>query len=609
MESLQSTFRSFINTTDKNEYVFFAIGLTFLFLFLHLYLIKKEKKKLLKTVGQDIEVFKKAFHSAKDAMLILSDKNEIIFFNQSMTELLAVKEKTFTNALKTILEINIKREWVYFADFVQSQKSKSGNTVLKFLQVLLKDANAKEIKINLYLDILKVSKTTYYNIMTIQDLSKMQKSIDASLLHQFTKLPNQTKVLHDLPKLFSKIHTNDNKIALILLSVDNFSRLRTIIGFEQSNDLILKFSKYLSSIVSEMSLNIYHTFDNHFLLTVSNVESVDDVIELVNNIQTKLATFYKMEDVNLHITVSSGISVYPDSGSTRTLLDNAYKALSQAQKEGDSVIEVYNSVIHQSKYDEFTLHNDMKSGLDKGEFEIYYQPIVKTDTQELIAAEALIRWIHPKFGFISPDVFIGLMEKTGFIVKLGRFVLEEVLKQQKRWELFKFKSIEVSINVSMMEIATGRFVEHVEKQLKHHQVLAERIKFEITEGTAMLGEVKTEKYFHKLKKLGVGISLDDFGTGYTSFTYLKKFPADILKIDKSLVDNILSNEEDQRIVNAMIELGHNIGMKIVVEGVETKEMVEMLNSFGADYIQGYYFSKPLPVFEFQKLLRDKKIQG
>jgi polar amino acid transport system substrate-binding protein len=245
----------------------------------------------------------------------------------------------------------------------------------------------------------------------------------------------------------------------------------------------------------------------------------------------------------------------------------------------------------------------MQKGLDNDEFEVYYQPIIKVENEEVIGAEALIRWIHPRYGFIPPDVFIGLMEKTGFIVKLGQFVLEEVLKQQKRWELFKFKQIHVSINVSMIEIATGDFVEHVEQELIHHQVNPELIKFEITEGTAMISEIQTEKYFYKLKKLGVGISLDDFGTGYTSFTYLKKFPADILKIDKSLVDHILLNTEDQRIVKAMIELGHNLGMKIVVEGIETKKMVALLASYECDYMQGYYFAKPLPVFEFQKLLR------
>jgi polar amino acid transport system substrate-binding protein len=416
-------------------------------------------------------------------------------------------------------------------------------------------------------------------------------------------MPNQTQALHDLPALFSKIHTENNKIALVLLAFDNFSRLRAIIGFEQANEIIIKFSNYLNTITSDMNVATYHTFDNHFLLTVSNVDSVESITLLVSEIQTKLAAFYKMEDVSLHLTVSAGIALYPESGPTRTLLDSTYKALAQAQKDADGDIVVYIPDKFITDYDELTLHNDMQKGLDNDEFEVYYQPIIKVENEEVVGAEALIRWIHPQYGFIPPDVFIGLMEKTGFIVKLGQFVLEEVLKQQKRWELFKFKQIHVSINVSMIEIATGDFVEHVEQELIHHQVNPELIKFEITEGMAMISEIQTEKYFYKLKKLGVGISLDDFGTGYTSFTYLKKFPADILKIDKSLVDHILLNEEDQRIVKAMIELGHNLGMKIVVEGIETKKMVELLASYECDYMQGYYFDKPLPVFEFQKLLR------
>ena len=221
----------------------------------------------------------------------------------------------------------------------------------------------------------------------------------------------------------------------------------------------------------------------------------------------------------------------------------------------------------------------------------------------MVGAEALIRWKHPQYGLIPPIVFISLMEKTGFIIKLGQYILDEVLKQQKRWEHFNFKPIEVSINVSMVELNTGEFIHHVERKLTEYQVNPDLIKFEITEGIAMINEARTVKDFLALKKLGVGISLDDFGTGYTSFSYLKKFPADNLKIDKSLVDYILTNEEDQRIVRAIIELAHTLGMKIVVEGIENREMVNMIASFGCDYMQGYYFSKPLPVFEFQKLLR------
>jgi len=606
MDSLLPTFINFIQTMDKDAYVFLSIGLLFIFLLVYLYFIKKEKKKLSQKLKQNLEVYQKAFNHIEDGILILSDKNEIIYLNQSMITLLALEEKTLLDILPKVLQVNIKKEWISLVDFFKNQETKSKNGVMTFPQLPLKNIDNNEVLINLYLDRLEIGNSRYYTIFTMQNLTDMHQNNNMLLQHQLTEFPNQIKALQDLPILFSKIHIEDNKIALILLSLDNFSSLRAMIGFHQSNDLMITFANYLNRIVSEMNISIYHTFDNHFLLTVSNVESADSVMSLVNDIQERLATFYKMENSYLHITVSSGIALYPDSGSPRTLLNKTYKALSQAQKEGVGKVIVYNSHMGENKYDELSLHNDMQGSLDRGEFKIYYQPIVSSKNKEVVAAEALVRWMHPDLGLIAPNIFIGIMEKTGFIIKLGRYVLEEVLKQQKRWEVFKFKDIEVSINVSMVEIATGEFVEYVEKQLSHHQVNPEKIKFEITETMAMISEAKTIQYFQKLKRLGVGIALDDFGIGYTSFTYLKKFPTDSLKIDSSLIEGIMGSKENQRIVHAMIELGHNMGLKVVVEGVETKNVLELLISYGCDYLQGYYFSRPVPVFEFQKLLRDEK---
>jgi polar amino acid transport system substrate-binding protein len=605
MDSVLPQLHSIIISMEQTEYTILGIVIILFFLAIHLYSLAKEKRKLRETINHNVKVFQKAFDLAEDAMLILSETNKVIFANKSMISLLDLEIGYQLEVLRHIPKVKIKKEWIALDKFIETQQVRMEKKALIFPQVMIKVEGHTSIAINLHLDAVSMDnqKNQRYSIITIQDLTQTHIAEKMKYRHKLTNMPNQTQALHDLPALFSKIHTENNKIALVLLAFDNFSRLRAIIGFEQSNEIIIKFSNYLNTITSDMNVSAYHTFDNHFLLTVSNVDSVESITLVVSEIQTRLATFYKMEDVSLHLTVSAGIALYPESGPTRTLLDNTYKALAQAQKDADGDIVVYIPDKFITDYDELTLHNDMQKGLDNDEFEVYYQPIIKVENEEVVGAEALIRWIHPQYGFIPPDVFIGLMEKTGFIVKLGQFVLEEVLKQQKRWELFKFKQIHVSINVSMIEIATGDFVEHVEQELIHHQVNPELIKFEITEGTAMISEIQTEKYFYKLKKLGVGISLDDFGTGYTSFTYLKKFPADILKIDKSLVDHILLNEEDQRIVKAMIELGHNLGMKIVVEGIETKKMVELLASYECDYMQGYYFDKPLPVFEFQKLLR------
>lgn len=593
------------NQLTLDGYGLMVLGILFIFFLLYGYSLLKEKKYLEEILDNNVKVFQKAFDTSEDAILILTNKNEVIYANNTMVNLLELKHGFLMKIWKPIAQIKVKKDWIVLDQFIDKHRIASNEKSHPNLLSVLKTSEGDAIPIKLYLDtiVMRVPDKLLCDMITIQVLNKEKERSSMYLKHQLTNLPNQLQMYQDLPAFFSKAHLEKNKLALILLHLDNFSMLRSIIGHEQANDVLKKFANYLESVGKDLNTSVYHTFDNHLLLTVTNLQSIEDARTLVEDIQMKVASFYKMEDTNLHLTVSAGIGIYPDSGNIRKLLDHTYKALAEAAKKGDGKISIFIPEKISSNYDELRLHSDMPGALKKGEFEVYYQPIVKVGDQEVVAAEALIRWKHPQYGLIPPDVFIALMERTGFIVKLGQYVLEEVLKQQKRWELFKFKPVEVSINVSMVEINTGEFVQNVEKNLGHHQVKPELIKFEITEGIAMINEAEAEKYFLALKKLGVGISLDDFGTGYTSFGYLKKFPADNVKIDKSLVDYILTNEEDQRIVKAIIELAHTLGMKIVVEGIENKEMAEMITSYGCDYMQGYYFAKPLPIFEFQKLLR------
>lgn len=593
------------NQMSLEEYGFVCLLLLLIFFFLYRFFLLTEKKKMEVILENNIKAFQKTFDVSEDAIFILSDKNELLYANNTMVRLLQLQNDFLMKPLEDTVQIRVKRDWIALDRYLKEHRVDSKDKVHSHFQSRLKFSERDDIPIHLYLDtiVMKMPHAMVCDVVTIRELDKEKEHSRMYLRHQLTNLPNQLQIYQDLPAFFAKAHLEKNKLALILLHLDNFSMLRSIIGHEQANDVLKKFAKYLETVGTSANATVYHTFDNHFLLTVTNLLSIEEARAFVEGIQTKVASFYKMDDANLHLTVSAGIAIYPDSGNIRKLLDNAYKALADAEKEGDGKISICIPEKFNKNYDELRLHSDMPGALSRGEFEVYYQPIVKVETEEVVAAEALIRWKHPQYGMIPPDVFIGLMERTGFIVKLGQYILEDVLRQQKRWELFQFKQIEVSINISMVEVNTGEFVQHVERKLGQYQVDPSLIKFEITEGIAMSNESETVKYFLALKKLGVGISLDDFGTGYTSFGYLKKFPADNLKIDKSLVDYILTNEEDQRIVKAIIELAHTLGMKIVVEGIENQKMVEMIASFGCDYMQGYYFSKPLPVFEFQKLIR------
>jgi len=588
----------------SNEMIFLLFGLIFSF-FIFIYIANKKRAVLV--LQEKMKVYQKAFDISEDAILMLSNKKEVVYANRSMIKLLDIKEDHLSIPLMKMPKIKVKKDWLKLEELIEDNYKGSEEKMQSFLQseLLLEDEDMEVLPVNLYVDTFPIDNKHQKRctIISIHNISNEKEKVALGYQHKLTKLPNQAQALHDLNKLYSKVHLNNKKLALVLLDIDNFSKLRSIVGYEQANFILIKIADYLETLAKEHDFSVYHTYHNNFLLTVPNLDSSDDLLILIKIIQKKLASFYKMEDARLHLTASVGISIYPDSGSTLTLFDNAYKALTQAEKNGYGRVHIYVPSHKENDYNELILHNEMHEALKKDEFEVYYQPIVDAKNKEIVAAEALIRWNHPKYGLISPAVFIPLMEKTGFVIELGKYILEEVLKQQKRWELFKFKQIGISINLTLLEIESEGFVENVAKQLQLHQVSPELIKYEITEGSAMISEELTRKQFMALKKLGIPIALDDFGTGYTSFSYLKKFPADILKIDKTLIDYILTNKEDQRIVKAIIELAHNLGVKIVVEGIENKRMYELISSFGADYMQGYYFSRPLPVFEFQKLLR------
>ena len=584
-----------------------AAGIILLLLFipLYIYLLKAEKRKLTSMVSNKIKVMQKAFEVCKEAVLILSEKQEILYANKPMKKLLRLDEHYEGISLGNIIKVDMGKEWRTLGRLIKEKQASKETHRFSLMQTKLLTSDKKEIPVNLYIDTPEQEETSLsgWSIISIHDLTEERKQEESEYRHKLTGLPNQIRALQDINALNARLHLTNGKMVLMLIDIDNLSVLRSILGFEQTNMILKKFALYLKTLSKEKNFSTYHTFYNNFLLVMTDVADLKEVQALAEKIQKELSTFYKIGESRLYLSASMGISVYPDSGPVIKLFDNAYKALAKAEKGGYGRIEFYVPEIQKHGYDELILYNDMHEALEREQFEVYYQPIVDSRTKEVVSAEALIRWHHSKFGMIPPDLFISVMEKTGFIVELGRFVLNEVLKQQKRWELFKFKQIPVSINLSLVELETGTFVEYVKERISYHKVNPDLLRFEITEGLAMQDKTHFSIQFSALKKLGVDIVLDDFGSGYTSYAYLKRFPAALLKIDKILVEHILENKDDQHIVRSIIDLGHSLGMKVVIEGIENKNMADLLESYNCDYFQGFYFSRPLPVFEFQKMLR------
>lgn len=561
-------------------------------------------KQIVADANSRIELLKKSFEAHEDAIMILSDTFEVLYANAVMIKLLGLSAETYPNQkLLSMPKLKIKKEWIYLDHLASDTQKKAKETIFSFPQTELKlDAN-KMIPINLTITKASKNRSEWGYIVNMHDLRKEIELREGEHKHKITHLPNQTIAHEDLSALYAKTHLSNEKLAIMIFNIDNFAKLMSLLGHEQTNKIMIKLAEYFTSLSKEYSFKVYHTYQNHFLLVMTQIKTQQEILDLVQKIQEELKGFYNVKDVYLRLTASVGIGIYPDSGNTRSLLDNAYKALADAEAHGHGNVVIHIPEKKRFKFDELTLYNEMPNALEKGEFEVYYQPIIKSQTLKIVGAEALIRWIHPVHGLIPPDAFIPIMEKTGFIVELGKYMVEQIFRQIKRWEQFNFKRIYISINVSMVEIETETYVDFIVKNLKHYQVDPEQVTFEVTEGVAMVGEQHTIKEFKRLRDLGCGVSLDDFGTGYTSFSYLKKFPASTLKIDKSLADHILTKEDDRKIIQAMIDLAHHLEMKVVVEGIENKGMVELLKGFNCDLFQGYYFSKPLPMFEFQKFLR------
>jgi len=586
---------------DYRLFLTICIMLIFGYIVYYINAYLQEKKNAKKAVDTALKMFEAILNISKEGILILSDKHRIIYANEVMAKTLQFDAKFLLRVLKNIPQVKIEKKWIPLESFLVKNHEKLLEKVAFYPNILI--SHAWEIPIDLYLYSISTGKKNYYDVIVIKDLREEIEKENLKFQHALTRLPNQIQALTDLPQLFAKVHSENNQVALVIMEIDNFDRLRSIVGYQQANDLVIKFATHLESVVSNLHLSVYHTFENHFLLTISNVDSSESTKKFIEDVQKKVSSFYKLRDSNLHLTLSVGIAVFPESGTTRTLLDNAYKALVEAKKNGDGSIAIYTDEKDKNAYNFVTLNADMQSSLDNGDFEVYYQPIVKARTSRVVSAEALIRWNHPTLGLIPPDVFISLMEQTGFIIKLGQYILEEVLKQQKRWQMFQFKQATISINLSMIEIETGEFVQNVEKQLHKYEVDPQLIKFEITESVAMKKEEEVQKYFFDLRRIGIGLSLDDFGTGYTSFSHLKKIPINLIKVDRVLIEKILTSEEDKRIVKAIIDLGHNLGMQVLIEGVENEKMAQLLIEYGCDYFQGYLYGKPLPVYEFQELIR------
>ncbi|MEO6118509.1 MAG: EAL domain-containing protein [Methylotenera sp.] len=417
-----------------------------------------------------------------------------------------------------------------------------------------------------------------------------------------TNLPNRVLFLDRFKQDVKKAHREGQKITLMYLDLDRFKEVNDTLGHEMGDLLLNETAKRLVSCVRAMD-TVARLGGDEFTIILNNLDNLSITERIAQEILDTLAKPFQLGNEMVYITTSIGISIYPEDGhDVEMLLKNADQAMYAAKQHGRNRYHYFTPLMQEAAITRMHLISDLRIALHANQFRVFYQPIVELATGSIYKAEALIRWQHPSRGLVSPAEFIPAAEDTGLIVDIGEWVFGEAASQAAKWRLHQ-PSFQISINKSPVQFRSARSnCIHWVERLISQGLSGQSIAIEITENLLLDARESVIDQLHAFREAGIQIAIDDFGTGYSSLSYLRKFDIDYLKIDQSFTSNISAGSSDMVLCEAIIVMAHKLGIKVIAEGIETKEQLDLLTSAGCDYGQGYWFSKPVPADEFEKLL-------
>ncbi len=426
----------------------------------------------------------------------------------------------------------------------------------------------------------------------ITDQKKYQEQIKFMAYHDsLTGLPNRAYLTDTIELLIKKSKTVQQDFAILFLDLDNFKYINDSMGHDVGDKVLIRISNKLTQIIKNKATCIRFGGDE-FIIVINNTKNKKNLNVIIKTIIEKISQPFIIKGREFFISCSIGISLYPKDALTSTkLITAADTAMYKAKLSGKNRHTFYDQSMDQDMYKFFKIENTIKDALLNNYFSLYFQPIICAQTSSLCGFEALIRLNHPKFGVLSPEVFIPIAEASGDIIKITNFVITKACLFAKEINLLSRKKIIISINISAKQFKEKNFAKNFLKYIKSNNFSANLIKIEIVESAIIENIESAIKELQLLRNAGIQISLDDFGTGYSSFSYLAKLPIDTIKIDKSFVIDMPDNEDNQHIINAITSLAHNLNKDVVAEGVETTKHIKFLKHANIDMFQGFYFSK------------------
>jgi diguanylate cyclase len=418
-----------------------------------------------------------------------------------------------------------------------------------------------------------------------------------------TSLPNRVLLDDRMSQAIVHAERAGEGFAVCVLDLDRFKLINDSLGHHAGDELLKHVARRLTASVRSVDTAARMGGDE-FVLIINQARVAADAEQVAHKVLEALQTSVQIGDLEVHTSASIGIAFYPGDGTTiDALYAHADAAMYCAKQRGGSGVECFASTMNLATEDRIRFEGDLHRALKLQQFELRYQPKYNATTKKIHSVEALIRWQHPERGLLMPDQFIPLAEESGLIVPIGEWVLREACRQVAAWQKQGLPTLRIGVNISALQFRRLDLVDTVRRALSDAGVDAKYLEIELTETAVMSDPEESLDILERLSRMGVIVSVDDFGTGYSSMSYLRRFPIDKLKIDRSFIANVMTSADDASIVRAIISLAHGLRLKVVAEGVESADQVSFLQDLGCDQYQGYYFSRPVDSAVFEDMLR------
>lgn len=577
-------------------------------------------------IAAEEERFSHVIQTAFDAVIISDEKRTILSWNRQARDLFGYKQEEVLgrDLFQVILTPGSMPELDDSLVPIIQEYSERPKGIR--LELEGKDKNNRIFPLDLAISCSRIGELFTISVFArdITERKKMDERIHMLAYHDsLTQLPNRQAFKERVWQAISLALEQNSIGSVLYIDLDEFKRINDTLGHDLGDMLLVQVTRRLESHIrsndtlfrssdyeedGEDTFSVARLGGDEFTVLLENIHEPETAGDVASRIKDAIAGLYNVGGYEVHITPSIGIAIFPQDGSNvDELLKNADTAMYHAKRLGKNNCQFYSEDMNVQAATRLKLEGKLRTALLSEEFSLYYQPQIDLKTNEIVSAEALLRWIHPELGMVSPAEFIPIAEETGMILELGEWVLNQACKQAKAWQEAGLKPIRIAVNLSSIQFTQKDLAATVSHALEDNELDSRYLELEITESIIMRNIHDTISTLSSFKEMGIEISVDDFGTGYSSLSYLKRLPLDTIKIDRAFIKDIPHSEDDMTITSAIIALAKNLGLAVVAEGVESNYQLDFLKRHECEKAQGFLISRPLPVKQMGDILQRNKI--